>query len=143
MNPEHIPVQSQSPTTARGDSWFGELTQRDFDVEFYERILRSQPNDIRLLRLLGELYGRKGRYDKALKVDQKLVELLPDDGFVHYNLACSFAMQGSPDAALECLARAIQLGYNDFNHMEVDPDLNSIRPLPRYRAILQQYRLDA
>ncbi len=144
MNPDDTPVrnQTQAEPSSRPDGWFGELTQRDFDVEFYERILRGQPNDIRLLRLLGELYARKGRYDRALEIDQKLAELLPEDAVVHYNLACSLAMQNAPDAALESLARAIQFGYNDYSHLEVDPDLNSLRPLPQYQALLKHYHLD-
>jgi tetratricopeptide (TPR) repeat protein len=145
MNPaDETPVQNPRDRNAgsRAEGWFGELTQRDFDVEFYERILRGQPNDIRLLRLLGELYARKGRYDRSLEIDQKLVELLPEDAVAHYNLACSLAMRRVPDAAVESLARAIQLGYNDFAHLEDDPDLNNLRSLPQYHALLKQYQLD-
>ena len=146
MNPaDETPVQNPPARepASRPEGWFGELTQRDFDVEFYERILRVQPNDIRLLRLLGELYARKGRYDRALEIDQKLVELLPEDAVAHYNLACSLAMQGATNAAVESLARAIQLGYNDFAHLEVDPDLNNLRSLPQYLSLLKQYQLDS
>ena len=145
MDPaDNTPVQhpSDSPSTFPAGIWFGELTQRDFDVEFYERVLHNQPNDVRLLRLLGELYARKGRYDRALEVDLKLVELLPEDGVAHYNLACSQAMQSAPEAAVESLARAIQFGYNDFSHLEVDPDLNSLRGRPQFQALLQRFQID-
>src|SRR3954471_13090689 len=116
MNPDNVPVrnQSQHESVSPRNPWFGGLTQRDFDVEFYERVLRAQPNDTRLLRLLGELYARKGLYDRALQVDRKLTELLPDDAVAHYNLACSLSMLSSPEAAIESLSVAIHLGYNDF-----------------------------
>jgi tetratricopeptide (TPR) repeat protein len=137
-----IPSEANSVDPSTNHRWFGTLNQPDFDVDFYERVLRGQPNDVRLLRLLGELYARTGNHARALQIDRKLAELLPDEALVHYNLACSLAMHGSPAAALESLAQAIQLGYNDFSHLEVDPDLNSLRPLPEYQAILKQFRLD-
>ncbi len=131
-------AQGASPGS---DPWIGKLDQRGFDVDFYERILERQPNDIRLLRLLGELYASRGQYDRALTIDQKLAGLLPEDGVVHYNLACSLAMRGAVQEAIRWLGRAIELGYNDFGHLEVDPDLLSLRQLPQYQALMRQYGL--
>lgn len=131
------------PVTPCAEPWFGQLEQRDFEVDFYERILHRQPNDVRLLRLLGELYGRKGRYDRALEIDLKLVELTPDDSVAHYNLACSLAMQNDSTTALAELDRALLLGYNDFGQLEVDPDLHALRQLPPFKALAQQYGFDS
>lgn len=144
-NSDDIPAagsEAQSASASAG-RWIGKLDQGEFDVAFYERILQRQPDDIRLLRLLGELYARRGQYDRALTIDQKLCELLPDDGVVHYNLACSLAMCGAVQEAIHWLGRAIELGYNDFGHLEVDPDLVNVRQLPQYQALLRQYGLTA
>ncbi|HTQ38089.1 MAG TPA: tetratricopeptide repeat protein [Pirellulales bacterium] len=122
--------------------WIGNLDQAGFEVAFYERILQRQPHDVRVLKLLGELYARQGRHDLALVIDQQLAGLLPDDSLVRYNLACSLAMQDAPDAALVALASALELGYNDFSHLEVDPDLNRLRGLPEFQALLRKYGLD-
>jgi tetratricopeptide (TPR) repeat protein len=126
---------------AAPDRWFGELDQPDFEIDFYQRILHHQPNDIRLLRLLGELYARRGLHERAAQIDQKLLELTPEDGVVHYHLACSLAMQGAHFQAIETLGRALQCGYNDYGHLEVDPDLESLRRLPQYQALLRQFGL--
>jgi predicted Zn-dependent protease len=117
--------------------------QNYFDVEFYERLLDQQPNDVRLLRLLGELHARKGRHALALQLDQRLVELAPSDPVVYYNLACSLAMLGDAKGALATLSRALELGYNDFSHLDVDPELDTLRHLPEYKTLLQNYGLDA
>src|SRR5215475_6679726 len=119
--------------------WFGQMEQRDFEIDFYQRILDRQPNDVRILRLLGEIYARQGRYDRALEIDQKLAELLPDEAIIHYNLACSLAMQNDPASGLAELSRALELGYNDFGQLEVDPDLQSIRQLPAFKALASKY----
>jgi tetratricopeptide (TPR) repeat protein len=121
------------------DSWFGSLAQSDFDVDFYERILARQPSDLRLLRQLGELYARQGCFDRASLVDQRLVDLLPDDAIAQYNLACSLAMQGEVEKSLDRLGRALELGYCDFSHLEIDPDLNSVRQLPQFRVLLKKH----
>lgn len=143
-NSDDIPVEGSQAHSATPDAagWIGKLDQRDFDVAFYERILQRQPNDVRLLRLLGELHARRGHYDRALQIDQKLAGLLPDDCVVHYNLACSLAMRGAVQEAINSLSRAIELGYNDFGHLEVDPDLVNLRPLPQYQALMRQYGLN-
>jgi tetratricopeptide (TPR) repeat protein len=133
---------ADQPGPLSSTPWFGTLDQPNFDVEFYQRILQGQPNNVRVLKLLGELYARQGRHDRALPVDQKLVELLPDDGVAHYNLACSLAMQDASQQALQALARALELGYNDYSHLEVDPDLEKLRGLPNFPVLLRKYGID-
>jgi hypothetical protein len=41
-----------------------------------------------------------------------------------------------PDEAIDSLSRAILLGYDDLSHMETDPDLESLRDHPDFRALL-------
>jgi tetratricopeptide (TPR) repeat protein len=140
--PTPLPPHSDQPVPLGSTPWFGNLDQPSFDVEFYQRVLQRQPNNVRVLKLLGELYARQGRHDRALAVDQKLSELAPDDAVVCYNLACSLAMQDESAKAIEALARALELGYNDFSHLEVDPDLEKLRPLPEFQSLLRKFGLN-
>jgi thioredoxin-like negative regulator of GroEL len=73
---------------------------------------------------------------RAVDLDAKVVEILPDDCLARYNLACSLARAGRPDDAIDSLSTAILLGYDDLAHMDVDPDLDSLRDLPDFRALL-------
>jgi len=130
---------ADQPIPLGSAAWFGNLDQSHFEVDFYERVLQGQPSNVRVLKLLGELYARQGRYDRALSIDQKLAELVPDDAAVCYNLACTLAMQDVPANALAALAKALELGYNDFSHMEVDPDLEKLRGLPEFQSLLRKY----
>ena len=121
-------------------SWFGELDQTDFEIEFYDRVLARSPNQVSVLRALGEVLARKGYWDRSLQVEERLIALRPYDGIAHYNFACSLAMQGASSQAIDALARAIDFGYSDFGHLEVDPDLDGLRHLPAYRALMRRYR---
>jgi tetratricopeptide (TPR) repeat protein len=55
-----------------------------------------------------------------------------------YNLACALAMAGEPEAALDALEQAVDLGYADDTHTENDTDLDSIRSYDRYFELLDR-----
>lgn len=116
--------------------WFGTLGQLDFDIDFFERLLARSPDSLETLRVLAELVSKKGLVTRAVELDRRLVELLPDDFLARYNLACSLARAGRADDAIDALSRAILLGYDDLDHMESDPDLESIRNHPDFLALL-------
>jgi predicted Zn-dependent protease len=116
--------------------WFGSLNQLDFDVDFFERLLARRGDSVEVLRVLAELVSRKGLVTRAVELDRRLVDLLPDDFLARYNLACSLARAGRPDEAIDSLSRAILLGYDDLAHMESDPDLESLRDHPDFRALV-------
>ena len=125
-----------TPQPAKPSKWFGRLNQLDFEIDFFERLLSRNGDSLEVLRLLAELVSKKGLVDRAAELDAKVVELLPDDCLARYNLACSLARAGRPDEAIDSLSKAILLGYDDLAHMDVDPDLDSLRDLPEYRALL-------
>jgi predicted Zn-dependent protease len=117
-------------------AWFGILSQLDFDIEFFDRLLARRPDSLDVLRVLAELVSRKGQVQRAVDLDRRLVELQPDDFLARYNLACSLARAGRPDEAIDSLSRAILLGYDDLAHMEADPDLESLHGNPDFQSLL-------
>jgi tetratricopeptide (TPR) repeat protein len=120
----------------KATDWFGNLGQLDFDIDFFERLLLRKSDSVEVLRTLAELVSRKGLVKRAVELDRRLVELMPDDFLARYNLACSLARAGRPDEAIDSLSRAILLGYDDLTHMETDPDLESLRDHPDFRSLL-------
>ena len=123
-------------TGTRTTDWFGKLNQLDFDIDFFEKLLARNGESVEVLRTLGELVSKKGDVLRALEIDRRLVERLPNDFLARYNLACSLALAGRPDEAIDSLSSAILLGYDDLSHMETDPDLESLREHPDFRALL-------
>ncbi len=105
----------------------------DFEIRFLEGLLKHQPEFIEALIMLGDDYTQKGEYQKGLLVDEKLSILQPDDPGVHYNLACSYALVNAVDKAFRSIKKAIRLGYNNFEHLEHDPDLINLRQDRRFQ----------
>ncbi len=137
---QSLPPRTEAVSSTRAPSrWFGDLDQGDFEIDFFERVLSRNPGFVNVLRALGEQLARKGHWGRSLEVEQRLLDLRPGDGIAYYNVACSLAMQGAANQAIEALALAIHNGYHDFGHLEVDPDLESLRHLPAYRALLRPH----
>ena len=111
-----------------------------FEIEFYEAILRRSPDYTEVVGLLGALYTRVGRIADGLKMDRKLVRLEPENPTAHYNLACSLALCKRRPAALQSLRKAVSLGYDDVDWMLQDPDLEILKPDPEFKQLLGQLK---
>ena len=81
-----------------------------------------------------------GRAEEAEAWIQKVIDTDPRDFGNVYDQACLYARLGIHDKAIESLERAIKLGYRSFSHMELDPDMDPLRDLPEYKALLEKYR---
>lgn len=115
-----------------------EQSQLDFEIEFYDGILKRCPDYVDVLRVQGNNLTLKGRFVDGLQIDKRLVHLRPLDPLAHYNLACSFSLLKKGDLALKTLRRAIELGYRDFRYMREDRDLDYIRSDPRFKQLLRE-----
>ena len=115
------------------------ISQADFERQFFLAVLSRNRDHLDALRRMVEIYALSGEHDKALPLDYRLVRLLPGSCIVQYNLACSLAMTGEPDAAMDALESAVRLGYGDLAHLQVDPDLDPLRSHHRFRRLLRQF----
>lgn len=114
-----------------------DVERLDWEIAFYEGILRRDTAYGTVLRVLAELYTRRGRYRDGLLLDRRIVALHPDDPVAHYNLACSLALTDDPGGAFAALDDAWTLGYRDLGWLERDPDLRTLRRDPRYGEFLR------
>jgi len=115
----------------------------DFEVQFFESILRRNPKDSGVLELLGGLYTKQGRINDGLRMDRRLVRLQPENPTAHYNLACSLALKSRNPEALRTLEKSVALGYSDFDWMHQDPDLEGLRNHPGYKKLLDSLKKKA
>ena len=115
----------------------GKAQDPEFEIGFFESVLRRRPDYPQVVELLGGLYTQQGRIADGLKMDRKLVRLQPASPTAHYNLACSLALAKRRNDALRVLRRAVQLGYRDLDWMQQDPDLEVLKEHPEFQALVE------
>lgn len=107
----------------------------DFEIRFFEKLIRQKPDYVEALIPLAEAYTRKGLLQKGLTLDRRLARLVPDDPVIHYNLACSYALLGKKTQMMLYLKKSLSLGYRDLEHMRLDPDFKSFHGDPDFEAL--------
>ncbi len=108
----------------------------DFQIQFIEDVLNRTPTFIEALVALGELYTKRGLYEKGLEMDLRLSSLRPDCPYVNYNLACSYSLLNHIEEALSTIKRAVDCGYNHFEYLQYDTDLANLRRDERYQEFI-------
>jgi len=114
--------------------------QDDFDFDFFSQVLQRSPYHLDALRRQVELLAQRGEHQLALALDRRLLEIRPEDCIVRYNYACSLAMTRRLELALGELEIAFQLGYEDWDHVRFDSDLDSIRDRRAFREMVLRYK---
>ncbi len=81
---------------------------------------------------------RAGREDEARAIAAEVRELYPDNPGVLYNSACFEALEGEREAALQDLARAVELDPDYRKYAAEDDDFVSLRDDSRFLAIARE-----
>ncbi len=137
MSSSHDPTKRPAEEAQLG--FHANQSQDEFDFEFFGDVLKRSDANSDVIRRQAELFARRGEYQEALQLDLKLVERFPRDHLVRYNLACSFAMIGERQQSIAALAEAINLGYDDFAHIEADSDLDALRDESSFQELLRRH----
>jgi tetratricopeptide (TPR) repeat protein len=86
-----------------------------------------------------ELHDKDKNYREAIKLFKRIYYNFPKTrigAISAYNAACGFALAGNKDEALDWLEYSVKSGYNDFDHLREDTDLDSLRNEKRYKRLL-------
>ncbi|MGN0223713.1 MAG: tetratricopeptide repeat protein [Muribaculaceae bacterium] len=114
------------------------LGRHDEALEAYRRVveLDSVPTDgsCAMYALLA-----LGRTDEAADFMQRMLDAYPDDPGTYYEAACLYSRMGQFDQAMQYLATSFEKGYRRFVQVMRDDDLEAIRTLPAFTALMQQY----
>ena len=82
------------------------------------------------------MFAEKKDFSKALEWTEKFLSDFPRFSVAVYNRACFKARLGQTEDALKDLEYAVQLGFRERKHIMNDPDMESLRTLPRFQEIL-------
>ena len=100
----------------------------------------ADPDNLAALRSLAVLHVMLGDFDAGLDALQKVLGREPENPDNHYNIACVLARQGRRGEALQSIARAVDLGFEDVKLLGTDPDLEGIRGSEAFRELERKVR---
>lgn len=81
-------------------------------------------------------------YEGALEQFNKVLEFLPNDLAVHFNLACTYSLLENIEKGFFHLDRAVANGFNDFDKIRSHEALSFLRVQPNFKEFEQNgYRL--
>ncbi len=113
------------------------VTARQRALQIIEKHLEFHPDDARALYMGASALADLGQRERGLEWARRALAIDPEDPSILYNVACSYALLGKTDQAIDCLEKA--LGRNDWLKAwaEHDSDLDSLRSVPRFQALLK------
>ena len=72
----------------------------------------------------------------------KGIDINPTDMALHFNIACAYSLTEQKDKAYHHLAKAVELGYKDFENIDTKDDLAFVRIQPEFENFKENgYRL--
>jgi non-specific serine/threonine protein kinase len=106
-------------------------------LEVYARYLSQHPDDARGHMYFATDLAQIGKREEAKVQAAKALELSPDDPLMLYNATCFYAQMGEKRLALESLRGAFAVGYQNYEWLKRDTDLDSLRNEPEYVELLK------
>lgn len=130
--------QSVDLYTRRGVSYYNNGMYNDA-INDCTKAIALNPNNAVAYDNRSVSYNKKGMYDNALKDAKKALEINPKYANSHYNLACTYSLMQNKENALLFLENALSFGFEDFDHINEDSDLNFVKNNNEYTKLIKKY----
>ena len=79
-----------------------------------------------------------GRNEEAIEWMNKMLESSEEEG-VRYEAACLYSLMGDAEKSLYYLEESLKRGNKSFHHMMTDDDIDNIRNLDAFKALMEKY----
>ncbi len=109
--------------------------EMDKAMGHYQKALRLNPDDTPVLDNLAKVYAIKSELGRALPLFMKSYELQPDNADISYYIACIYSRQNKIEESIEWLDKAINSGFNNWDYIKADPNLENIRGTSYYKPL--------
>jgi serine/threonine protein kinase len=132
--------------SAHGDLYYAyeKVGEKEKSAEAFQNVLKvlpryldNHPDDGRAHMILAIFLAQAGKIEEAKKEAEKAINLNPTDPLMHYNSACFYAQIGEKRLSLDSIRNAIASGYQNYEWMKRDPDLDSLRNEPEYIELIK------
>jgi tetratricopeptide (TPR) repeat protein len=114
----------------------------DEAIKYYKQCLKISPENPSALFNLAIAYSVKKDQDNAVQTAEKLLKVKEAKSLymaTYYNLACFYALKKEPKKAMDNLKKAIENGFEDFEHMQKDSDLVNIKDDKEFKTLIDRY----
>jgi tetratricopeptide (TPR) repeat protein len=144
---DRLPFGGSAPSSLRAEQHlnqgvtFAKMKDYDNAVTEFTRALEHDGASSIAYANRGVAYMQQRKFNKALDDLKKAEELNPKDRMVFYNQVAVFSVQNQRDRALDALDRALALGFNDYDALRSDPDLENVRKDPEFRKVLERHKV--
>ena len=118
-------LRLQDGDKAGADADFGEVLRRD-------TVANNNSCRMYALHFLGRDKEAEEWMDRIIAAD-------PDYDGNYYDRACLYSRMGRPEESVTALRTAFERGYRDFAHIRQDDDMDAVRDLPEFKALMQEY----
>ena len=142
---EARPEDYQSPLLMAqilGDLGRGEdaAEARRLGVRRAEEHLKWNPDDARAMYLAANGLAGLGDAGRGRQLLERALAIRPEDPVLQYNAACTFALLGLTERALDALENAVRNGFWRRDWCERDSNLDCLRGHPRFEQMVGRMR---
>ncbi len=138
-------AQAEIPTEAKLNMQQGinYMRGKDWDNAIKEFTLAIQkfPNYDVAYSNRAVAYMQQKKFNKAMDDLKEGVRINPKNATLHYNFVALYSLQNQLDRSLDSLDRCLELGFNDYDALRTDLDLNNVRRHPEFRKILEKHKV--
>ncbi len=106
-------------------------------LEFYKNFLEQNPDDGRARIFLAQMLIIEGKIDEAKKETTIALELSPNDNVMLYNAVCVYSRINEKKLAVQTLRNITESGFEHYDWIKKDPDLDNIRNEPEYIELMK------
>ena len=112
-------------------------------LTYYRKTVEALPTHFEAWIQAGNCAGLLGDAQGALSYYDHAAELRPDSWIPSYNSAGIRAATDEPEQAMTLLNHAVELGFQQPQRLEQNPDLVSLHDRPDFQALLATLRTNA
>jgi len=104
--------------------------------DHYDKAISLQPSFVPALLNIAKSHASVGEYETARLFFKRVIHLKPDALETYYFMAVTHARQNRSVESVEWLRQAVQKGFNNWEFLKTDRQLDNIRESSDYRKFI-------
>jgi tetratricopeptide (TPR) repeat protein len=120
---------------------FATVGRIDEGIQEFTAAIALDPNYAAAYGNRGVAYMTQKKYNKALDDLNSAVSLDPKNRNAFYNLAAPRTLRQEFDLAIDALDQALQRGFDHYDTLRRDADLEGLRRQPEFRRLLERHKI--